>query len=117
MRNVFTGLFLASIGLVISPVFIFEHIRLLSIGAVFVLLVKALLISLVVYYFRYSWNTALAVGFSLAQVSACMIFDGSTAADKETPDRVETLSFIVQIQPHPGHMPPGCNYQTLVRAA
>eukprot|EP00892_Ulva_mutabilis_P000016 jgi/Ulvmu1/10014/UM059_0063.1 len=68
VRNVFTGLFLASIGLVISPVFIFEHIRLLSIGAVFVLLVKGLLISVVVYYFGYSWNTALAVGFSLAQV-------------------------------------------------
>lgn len=72
VRNVFTGLFLASIGLVISPVFIIEHIKLLSVGAMFVLIVKALLISLVVFYFRYSWNTALAVGFSLAQViSSC----------------------------------------------
>jgi hypothetical protein len=70
VRNVFTGLFLASIGLVISPVFILEHLRLLSVGAAIVLIVKALLISVVVWHFRYSWNTSLAVGFSLAQVRA-----------------------------------------------
>lgn len=63
----FTCLFLASIGLVISPVFILEHVRLLGVGAVIVLIVKAALISVVVWNFKYSWNTSLAVGFSLAQ--------------------------------------------------
>ena len=68
MRNVFTGLFLASIGLVISPVFILEHLRVLSVGALVVLLLKAGLISVVVWQFRVSWNTAVVVGVSLAQV-------------------------------------------------
>ena len=73
VRNVFTGLFLASIGLVISPVFILEHVRLLGVGALIVLIVKGMLISLVVWNFKYSWNTSLAVGFSLAQVRpACL---------------------------------------------
>ena len=67
VRNVFTGLFLASIGLVISPIFILEHVRLLGVGALIVLIVKGMLISLVVWNFKYSWNTSLAVGFSLAQ--------------------------------------------------
>ena len=68
VRNVFTGLFLASIGLVISPVFILEHVRLLGLGALVVLIVKGALISIVVWNFKYSWNVSLAVGFSLAQV-------------------------------------------------
>jgi hypothetical protein len=88
VRNVFTGLFLASIGLVISPVFILEHIRLLSIGAAVVLLLKASLISLVVWNFGFTWNTAVTVGVSLAQARSCtargstfrgtgLLFDGS----------------------------------------
>ena len=68
VRNVFTGLFLASIGLVISPVFILEHMRLLSLGAAVVLLLKGSLIALVVWYFRIQWHTAIIVGVSLAQV-------------------------------------------------
>jgi monovalent cation:H+ antiporter-2, CPA2 family len=68
VRNVFTGLFLASIGLIISPVFIWEHLRLLSAGAAIVLLLKACLITFVVWNFRTSWNTSLVVGVSLAQV-------------------------------------------------
>ena len=68
VRNVFTGLFLASIGLVISPVFILEHLRVLSVGAAVVLILKAALISVVVWQFKVSWNTAVVVGVSLAQV-------------------------------------------------
>ena len=68
VRNIFTGLFLASIGLVISPVFIWEHVRLLSAGATIVLLVKAAVIIGVVWNFRTSWRTSCIVGISLAQV-------------------------------------------------
>lgn len=68
VRYVFTGLFLASTGLEISPVFILEHVKLLGLGALIVLIRKGTLISLVVWNFKYSWNTSLAVGFSLAQV-------------------------------------------------
>ena len=72
VRNVFTGLFLASIGLVISPVFIYEHIRWLSIGAAVVLLAKGALITLVVWNFRISWHTSVVVGVSLAQARASL---------------------------------------------
>lgn len=72
MRNVFTGLFLASIGLVISPVFILEHVRLLGLGALVVLILKGALISIVVWNFQYGWNVSLAVGFSLAQVCSLL---------------------------------------------
>jgi predicted Kef-type K+ transport protein len=65
---VFIGLFLASIGLIISPIFILEHIRLLSIGAAIVLFVKGLLITFVVRSFSFDWTTSITVGVSLAQV-------------------------------------------------
>lgn len=68
LRNVFTALFLASIGLIISPRFIYEHFRILFAGALIVLVIKAALITLVVWNFKYSWKTSLAVGISLAQV-------------------------------------------------
>lgn len=64
----FIGLFLASIGLIISPIFILEHIRLLSIGAAIVLFVKGLLITFVVRSFSFDWTTSITVGVSLAQV-------------------------------------------------
>ena len=68
VRNVFAALFLASIGLLLNPWFLWTHrLALLSCLAV-VVVCKAALTALVVRAFGYSARTALVVGMSLAQV-------------------------------------------------
>jgi hypothetical protein len=68
VRNVFAALFLASIGLLLNPWFLWMHrFALLSCLAV-VVACKAALTALVVRAFGYSARTALVVGMSLAQV-------------------------------------------------
>mmetsp|Transcript_23244 Transcript_23244/g.64532 ORF Transcript_23244/g.64532 Transcript_23244/m.64532 type:complete len:625 (+) Transcript_23244:453-2327(+) len=68
IRNLFVALFLASIGLIMSPVFLMEHLRILLLGMCLVVLGKTLLIATVVWVFKYPVRMALGVGLGLAQV-------------------------------------------------
>ncbi|XP_024533320.1 K(+) efflux antiporter 6 [Selaginella moellendorffii] len=68
IRNLFTALFLASIGMLINVSFLWTHIDILVASLVLVLVSKLFVISVVVKAFGYNTRTALMVGISLAQV-------------------------------------------------
>lgn len=67
-RNLFVALFLASIGLIMSPVFLMDHLRILVAGMFVVVLGKVVIVAAVVWLFNYPLRMALAVGVGLAQV-------------------------------------------------
>ncbi|CAD7699664.1 unnamed protein product [Ostreobium quekettii] len=68
-RNVFTTLFLTSIGLVMSPTFLWEHLWFLALGLAAVFACKVAIVAAVVAAFRFDFKTALMVGLNLAQIS------------------------------------------------
>lgn len=68
IKHFFLSLFISSTGLVMSPTFLMQHLRILTGGVVLIIAAKTLLISLVVRAFHYSPRTALAVGLSMAQI-------------------------------------------------
>jgi len=68
VRNVFAGLFLASIGIVMNPTFLWLHFDVLFATLFVVVFYKCSLIALVVRAFGYTAQTSLAVGISMAQV-------------------------------------------------
>jgi len=67
-RNLFVALFLASIGLIMSPIFLMEHLRILLLGTCVVVAGKTVVIVAVVWLFKYPMRMALGVGLGLAQV-------------------------------------------------
>lgn len=68
IRTLFSALFLASIGLLMNPRFLWQHLDILLVSLVVVVTAKATLICLVVRAFGYSNRTALSVGVAMAQV-------------------------------------------------
>ncbi|MEW5308650.1 MAG: hypothetical protein WDW38_000592 [Sanguina aurantia] len=68
IHNVLMALFIASIGLIMSPRFLMEHLAILTLGTILLLLSKALLVSTVVRFFGTPWHVALAVGVSMAHI-------------------------------------------------
>ncbi|KAK9833979.1 hypothetical protein WJX81_000500 [Elliptochloris bilobata] len=68
LKQFFLSLFVSSIGLVISPTFLAQHLRVLAGGLVLTIACKTILISAVVWMFSYPLRTALAVGLSMAQI-------------------------------------------------
>ncbi|CAI5476180.1 unnamed protein product [Closterium sp. Yama58-4] len=68
VRNMFAALFLASIGMVMHPMFLWQHKDILLLALAVVFLGKTLLVALVVRGFGYSAGTAAAVGIALAQI-------------------------------------------------
>ncbi|CAI5514051.1 unnamed protein product [Closterium sp. Naga37s-1] len=68
VRNMFAALFLASIGMVMHPMFLWQHKDILLLALAVVFLGKTLLVALVVRGFGYSTGTAAAVGIALAQI-------------------------------------------------
>eukprot|EP01025_Chloroclados_australasicus_P007114 TRINITY_DN12278_c0_g1_i1.p1 TRINITY_DN12278_c0_g1~~TRINITY_DN12278_c0_g1_i1.p1 ORF type:complete len:750 (-),score=26.51 TRINITY_DN12278_c0_g1_i1:961-3210(-) len=68
VRNIFVGLFMASIGLIMSPAFLWNHGVILASGTIVVVVSKAALIASVVAVFGFDLSTSLFVGVSLAQV-------------------------------------------------
>lgn len=68
-RNIFTTLFITSIGLVMSPVFLWEHLTFLALGVAAVFISKTVLIMMVVGAFSFDLRVALLVGLTLAQIS------------------------------------------------
>lgn len=68
IQNVLTALFVASIGLIMSPMFLFEHIVVLTFGTLVVMVLKSCLVALVVHLFGMPLRTSLAVGISMAHI-------------------------------------------------
>ncbi|CAL8461875.1 g1406 [Coccomyxa elongata] len=68
LKQFFLSLFICSTGLIMSPTFLAQHLRVLAGGLVVTVLAKTVLISVVVYAFKYPVRTALAVGLSMAQI-------------------------------------------------
>jgi len=68
IQNVLTALFVASMGLIMSPVFLMHHAAVLLLGTVVVTLVKAAVVTGVVRMFGIPLKLSLAVGLSMAHV-------------------------------------------------
>ena len=68
IRNVFAALFLASIGMIMNPFFLWVHLDVLLASLLVVVIFKCSLITLVVRAFGYSTRTSFTVGMSMAQV-------------------------------------------------
>lgn len=68
IRNIFAALFLASIGMVMHPYFLWHHKHILLTALAVVFFGKACLIALTVRIFGYSASTAASVGIALAQI-------------------------------------------------
>jgi len=67
-RNIFTALFLTSIGLIMNPHFLWLHLDVLLLSVLLLILFKTTLIAVVIRAFGYSMQVSLTVGVSLAQV-------------------------------------------------
>lgn len=61
IRNLFITLFVASIGLIMSPVFLWEHLKFLAFSTLALFLIKIIVISFVVKLFRFDINTSFLV--------------------------------------------------------
>lgn len=68
IQNVLTALFVASMGLIMSPVFLMHHALVLLMGTVVVTLVKAAVVALVIRLFGVPWRLGLAVALSMAHI-------------------------------------------------
>jgi hypothetical protein len=68
IQNVLTALFVASMGLIMSPVFLLHHAAVLLLGTLVVTLVKAAVVTLVVRLFGVPLRLGLAVGLSMAHI-------------------------------------------------
>jgi monovalent cation:H+ antiporter-2, CPA2 family len=68
LRDIFATLFFAAIGMLIDPIFIWEHLELI-LGLVAIVIVgKFLIVTPIVRLFGYSLKTALLAGLGLAQI-------------------------------------------------
>ena len=86
-RNVFTALFLTSIGLIMNPHFLWMHLDVLLTSVFLLILFKTALITVVVRAFGYGLCTSLAVGISLSQVGELSFVLLSRAAGAELIER------------------------------
>jgi monovalent cation:H+ antiporter-2, CPA2 family len=68
LRDIFATLFFAAIGMLIDPVFLWNHLELILGLVALVILGKFLIIAPIVRIFGYSWKTALIAGLGLAQI-------------------------------------------------
>ncbi|XFA74064.1 cation:proton antiporter [Thermosynechococcaceae cyanobacterium Okahandja] len=68
IRDVFTTLFFASIGMLIDPVFLWQHLDLIIELVSLVIVGKFLITTPIVKLFGYTWKTSLLVGIGLAQI-------------------------------------------------
>ena len=69
VEAVFVALFLASIGIILSPAFLFQHALFLGMTFVVCIAFKVLIFLAVVKAFRYPTMVSVAVAFSLAPIS------------------------------------------------
>mmetsp|Transcript_9290 Transcript_9290/g.28306 ORF Transcript_9290/g.28306 Transcript_9290/m.28306 type:complete len:502 (-) Transcript_9290:314-1819(-) len=68
VTNTGVALFIAATALIISPVFLWQHVRVLAVGTALVMVLKAALVSGTVRWFGHSWRTSVAIGLTLAHV-------------------------------------------------
>jgi monovalent cation:H+ antiporter-2, CPA2 family len=68
LRDIFATLFFAAIGMLIDPLFIWEHLELILGLVAIVIFGKFLIVSPIVRMFGYSLKTALLAGLGLAQI-------------------------------------------------
>ncbi|RUR85792.1 cation:proton antiporter [Chlorogloeopsis fritschii PCC 9212] len=68
LRDIFASLFFASIGMLIDPLFLWNHLELILGLVALVFIGKFLIITPLVKLFRYPLKTALIAGFGLAQI-------------------------------------------------
>ncbi|KAJ7544072.1 hypothetical protein O6H91_09G063500 [Diphasiastrum complanatum] len=68
IRNLFTALFLSTIGMLINVQFLWSHLDILLASFIFVIVAKTLVVTAVVKAFGYNLKTAFLVGISLAQI-------------------------------------------------
>ncbi|XP_058067744.1 K(+) efflux antiporter 4-like isoform X5 [Magnolia sinica] len=68
IRNFFSALFLASIGMLIHVQFLWNHVDILLAAVILVVIIKTIVITTVVKGFGYSNTTSVLVGMSLAQI-------------------------------------------------
>jgi monovalent cation:H+ antiporter-2, CPA2 family len=81
LRDIFATLFFASIGMLIDPIFLWEHWELILGLVALVILGKFAIITPIVRLFGYSWKTALIAGLGLAQIgefSFVLVSEGQT---------------------------------------
>lgn len=68
LRDVFGLLFFVSVGMLLDPIFLIQHIEMVVLVVLAVALVKTLIFTGIVRAFGYSMTTALAVGLGLFQI-------------------------------------------------
>lgn len=68
IENVLTALFVASIGLIMSPMFLWHHALILTCGTLVVMVVKSVVVGVVVNMFGINIRTSVAVGLSMAHI-------------------------------------------------
>lgn len=68
LRDIFATLFFAAIGMLIDPLFLWQHLEVILGLVALVVIGKSLIITPVVKLFGYSWRTAILAGLGLAQI-------------------------------------------------
>ncbi|MGL5083831.1 MAG: cation:proton antiporter [Microcoleaceae cyanobacterium] len=68
LRDIFAALFFVAVGMLIDPVFLWEHLELILGLVLLVLVGKSLIVIPIVRLFGYPWRTAIIVGLGLAQI-------------------------------------------------
>ncbi|XP_042505887.1 K(+) efflux antiporter 5-like isoform X2 [Macadamia integrifolia] len=68
IRNLFSALFLSSIGMLIQVQFLWSHVDILFASVILVVIVKTTVVAMVTKAFGYSVRTSFIVGVSLAQI-------------------------------------------------
>lgn len=68
LRDIFAALFFVAVGMLIDPIFLWEHLELILGLVLLVLLGKSLIVIPIVRLFGYPWKTAIIAGLGLAQI-------------------------------------------------
>lgn len=67
LRDLFSGLFFVSVGMLVDPRFVAENLLLVALVVVLIVPVKGLLVTVITALFRYPVRTAILAGITLAQ--------------------------------------------------
>ncbi|CAD5925334.1 K(+) efflux antiporter 6 [Planktothrix tepida] len=68
IRDIFAALFFVAVGMLIDPVFLWQHLELIIGLMVLIVVGKTLIIIPIVKLFGYSWRTSIITGLGLAQI-------------------------------------------------
>ena len=68
IRDIFAALFFVAVGMLIDPIFLWEHLELIIGLMLLIVAGKTLIIIPIVKLFGYSWRTSIITGLGLAQI-------------------------------------------------